>query len=354
MSNGRILATGAIDNVKGEKVFAAYPGVVINQGHSLEVAGYEEVLHDSLLRDFPIEVGFNTIEASGTVHVFNDQKKLPNNTMAMDPKLGVGTTTPDFGSTISDTDYGRDNFQNAVARMYGSRIQYDFFTMKMEQRYGSFEDLTVKDYNDMIVAFNKTKANDFFNGRSTALDDVSSTYKFETTGILSQITDSAAIADGVYIADAINTKIASLQSRLDYTGMPDVICMNAATYDLMVQEERGRANYLQEITSEIVPGWNVRAINTYAGVLPIMITPFIKPTVSGGTTTHTIVALNRKYIDKVWWINNGPMFVEFANPDQPLGNQRMLTDKQMMEYMSYILRFPYTGMHFKLTKAVTA
>jgi len=352
--NNRKLFMGAVDNVKGEKVFAAYPGVTINEKHSLEVAGYEEVLYDSLLREFPIEVGFNTIEASGTVHVFNEQKKLPNNTMAMDPKLGVGATTADFGSTISDTDYSRDNFQNAVARLYGGRIQYDYFTMKMEQRYGSFEDLTVKDYNDMIVGFNKTKANDFFNGRSTALDDVASTYKFETTGILSQITDTGAIADGVFIADAINSKIASLQARLDYTGMPDVICMNAATYDMMVQEERGRANYMQEITSDIVPGWNVRAINTYAGTLPIMITPFIKPTVVGGTTTHTIVALNRKYIDKVWWINNGPQFFEFASADQPLANQRLLTDKQMLEYMTYILRFPYTGMHFRLTKVVTA
>lgn len=354
MDKRKVLSGAVGYNGKGEQVFAAYPGVTINEGHSAEVAGFEEKLYDAQLRDFPIEVGFNTIESTGSTHVFNEQKKLPNNTMAIDPKLGVGTTTADFGSTISDTDYGRDNFQTVVPRTYGGRIQYDYFTMKMEQRYGSFEDLTVKDYNDMIVGFNKTKANDFFNGRSTALNDISSTYHLETTGILSQITDSSPIADGVYIADAINTKIASLQARLDYTGMPDVICMNAATYDAMVQEERNRANYMQEITSDIVPGWNVKAINTYAGTLPIMITPFIKPTVSGGTTTHTIVALNRKYIDKVWWIKNGPQFMEFASADQPLANQRLLTDKQMIEYMNYILRFPYTGMHFKLTKAITA
>lgn len=354
MNYNRDLAIGAIDNVRGAKIFAAYPGVVINQGHSLEVAGYEEVLHDSLLREFPIEVGFNSLESSGSVHVYNDQKKLPNNTMAMDPKLGVGSTTADFGSTITDTDYGRDNFQNVVARLYGGRIQYDFFTKKMEERYGSFEDLTVKDYNDMIVAFNQRKANDFFNGRSLALDDVSSTYKYELTGILTQITDSSPIADNVYISDAINTKIASLQARLDYTGMPDVLCMNAVTANMLVLEERERTGYHQEITTEIVPGWKVPAINTPAGLLPIMVTPFIKPSTTGGTTTHTIVALNRKYIDKIWWIQDSPMFMEFANPDQPLANQRLLTDKQMLEYSNYVLRFPYTSMHFKLTKAVTA
>lgn len=350
----RKLVQGAIGEHNGVKVFAAYPGVTINEGHSLEVAGYEEILYDAIKRDFPIEVNFNTKESSGTVHVFNEQKKMPNNTMAMDPKLGVGVSTPDFGSTISDTDYGRDNFQNAVARLYGGRIQYDYFTMKMEQRYGSFEDLTIKDYNDMINAFNKTKANDFFNGRSTALDDVSSTYKYELTGILSQITDSSPIADGVFIADAINSKIASLQARLDYTGMPDVLCMNAVTYDLLVQEEKGRANYMQDITAEITPGWSVPAIRTYAGTLPIMVTPFIKPTTSGSTTTHTIVALNQKYIDKIWWIQNGVQFLEFQNADQPLSNQRLLTDKQMLEWSSYILRFPYTGMHFKISKMITA
>lgn len=348
----RIIASGAVMEQNGGKVFASAPGVNVNQGHALIMDGYEPVLYDMMLREFPIGLTLNEIEATGPIHMWNEQRKIPNNTMAMDPKLGVGSTTPDYGSTISDTDYGRDNWLNAVPRLYGSRIQYDYFTLKTEQRYGTFEDLTVKDYNDMITMFVKTKANDFFNGRSTGLADTSSTYKFETTGILNQITDNGVIADGTYISNAINTKIAGLQARLDYTGLPDILCMNSATYDLLVNEEQTRSTYLQSITSEIIPGWTVPAIRSYHMTMPIMLTPFIKPVDNGSTITHKIVALNKSYIDKAWWFNNGPEFFEFANPAQPLGNQRLLTDKQMLEFSTNILRFPQTGMHFTLSKTV--
>jgi len=354
MSNGqRILAGGAVVQQNGGQVFASAPGVNVNNGHALIMDGYEPVLYDNMLRDFPIGLTLNEIEAAGPVHMWNEQKKIPNNTAAMDPKLGIGTTSANYGSLITDTDYGRDNWLSAVPRLYGSRIQYDYFTLKSEQRYGTFTDLTIKDYNDMISMFTKTKANDFFNGRSTGLADTSSTYKFETTGILNQITDVSAIASGTYMVNALQTKIASLQSRLDYTGMPDILCMNAATFDLLTQEEQARSTYVQSITSEIIPGWSVPAINSYIGKLPIMITPFIKPVTNGdATVTHSIVALNRSYIDKVWWFNSQPQFFEFANPNQPLGNTALLTDKQMLEFSTNILRFPQTGMHFIMTKTV--
>ena len=353
MDMNRILASGAITEQNGTRVFAAAPGVNINEGHSLIMDGYEPILHDMMLREFPIGLSLNEKKASGPVHMWNEQLKLPNNTVAMDPKLGIGTTTPDYASPIADTDYGRDNWKSAQPRLYGSRIQYDYFTMKMEQEYGEFEDLTIKDYNDMINMFTKTKANDFFNGRSTSLTDVASTYKFEHTGILSQITDNSAIDNAILIADALNTKIAGLQARLDYTGLPDVLCMNSATYDLLVKEEQKRENYVQNITSEIIPGWSVPAIRSYHMTMPIMLTPFVKPVDNGTTVTHKIVALNRSYIDKIYWINNGPQFFEFANPNQPQGNQRLLTNKQMLEFSTNILRFPHTGMHFTMTRTIT-
>jgi hypothetical protein len=135
--------------------------------------------------------------------------------------------------------------------------------------------------------------------------------------------------------------------------MPNVLAMNSATYDLLVQEELARSINVRQVEAEIIPGWKVPGFNSYIGNLPIMLTPFIKPTVSGTTTTHKIVCLNRKLIDKVWWISNGAQFFEFANPANPLGNQRLLTDKQMIEWSHYILRAPQTGSHFVLTKSVT-
>jgi hypothetical protein len=333
----------------------ATPGIDINNGHALVVSDYERVLYDYRLRNFPIDINVNSVRATGYPHSFNEQTKIPSNTTAVDPKLGFGTTVADYAkpSADLDTDYGRDNWKNAFVKAYASRIEYDYFTRKWEENYGAFEDLVAKDYNDMIVDYVKTTTNDFFNGRSTSLDDTSSTYKLEYCGILNQITDVSAISASTLIADALNTKIANLQARLDYDGMPDVLCMNSATYNLLVQEERARQNYIQQINSEIVPGWKVPSINLYHMNTPIMITPFIKPTTSGTTVTHKIVALNQSQIDKIWMFKDGPEFFDFADPNMPLGNTRLLTNKAMLSFQNYILRGPSAGFHFILTKDVT-
>jgi len=345
----KILATSSVNMDSG--IMAAAPGVNVNEGHALIVDQYEQTLYDYLKRDFPIGVKVNSVEASGPIHIWNEQKAIASNTVAMDPKLGVGATAPDYAKASLDQNYSRDNWLNAVPRLYASRIQYDYFSLRAEQRYGTFEDLTAKDYNDMFVDFAKVTSNDFWNGRSTGLADTASTYKLEYTGVLNQITDTSAIASGTNIADALNTKVASLQARLDYSGMPNVIAMNSATYDILCKQEQKNAHglYMRAVTTEIIPGVEVPAIHTYAGTLPVVLTPFIKPVAGTGKLTHKIVALNTSMIDRVWWFDNGPRVFEIANPNTPLANSRLLTNKMVLDFSTYILRGPQTGAHFILT-----
>ena len=353
MSNLRKVVSAALDTDNRGHIMAT-PGIDINQGHALVVSDYERVLYDYRLRDFAIDLNVNSVRATGYPHSFNEQTKIPSNTTAIDPKLGFASAAPaDYAKPTLDADYGRDNWKNAFVKAYASRIEYDYFTRKWEENYGSFEDLVAKDYNDMIVDYVKVTTNDFFNGRSTALDDTASTYKNEYCGILNQISDTAAITAGNNIADAINTKISTLQARLDYSGMPDVLCMNAATYNILVQQETARQMNVRDIKAEIVPGWKVPAINCYHMTMPILITPFIKPVVGGDTkVTHSIVALNQSMIDKIWMFKDGPEFFDFADPNMPLGNSRLLTNKAMLSFQNYILRGPQTGAHFKMTYTI--
>ena len=90
------------------------------------------------------------------------------------------------------------------------------------------------------------------------------------------------------------------------------------------------------------------------GVLPIVLTPFVKPEVgTDGKVTHKIVALNSSMIDRIWMFNDGPQVFEIANPDTPLANDRLLTDKFVMSFDNYIVHGAQTGAHFILTKTVT-
>lgn len=331
---------------------AGNPVTVYNEDHMAVVSDYDHVLHDYLKRDFSLGLKVKSVRASGYPHVFNEQMAIPENTTAIDPRVGFGTKdAPSYRPTKLANDYKRDNWKQAFCRAYATGIRYDFFTRQMEKNYGTFEDLTAKDYDDMFVDFARKTSNDFWNGK-TALD---ATDTFEYCGVLSQITDVSGIADNTTISDALNTKIANLMARLDYAGMPNVIAMNPATYDLLVKEEQKRSVYHREIQAEILPGVKVTGFYTPTGVLPIVLTPFIKPEVDASTkaVTHKIVALNTDMIDRIWMFNDGPKVYEIANPETPLANDRLLTDKFVLDFSNYIVHGAQTGAHFILTKKVT-
>lgn len=343
------LATGA--NGTPLAAEAGNPVNVINNGHTLVIGDYDHVLHDYLKRDFALTFKVNSVRATGYPHSWNEQLAIPQNTKAVDPRTGFGTAaSPSYRPTTLDENYKRDNWKNAFCRCYVTGIRYDYFDRNMERDYGTFEDMIAKDYSDMFVDFARKTADDFWNGKS-ALD---ATDSFEYSGVLSQITDVSAIADGTTISDALNTKIANMMARLDYSGMPNVIAMNPATYDLLVKEEQDRKFYVRPIQTDILPGVQVTGFYTPTGVLPIVLTPFIRPQVAeDGSVTHQIVALNTEMIDRIWMFNDGPQVFEIANPDMPLNNDRLLTDKFVMSFDNYIVHGAQTGAHFILTKKVT-
>ncbi len=328
---------------------ATNPITVQNEGHVLVIGDYDHVLHDYLKRDFALTFKVNSVEALGYPHVWNEQKAIPENTTAIDPRKGFGTAeNPSYRPTSLNADYKRDNWKQAFARCYVTGIRYDFMDRKMQERYGSFEDLLAKDYNDMFVDFSRKIANDFWNGTGT-LDGTAET-DLVYCGVLSQITDKTAITAGANIADALTTKIASLMARLDYTNYPDVICMNPATYDILLKQEQARNGYVKQIDTEVIPGINVPAFLTPMGKLPIVLTPFVKPKDNGsGKMEHQIVALNTSMIDKIYMFNDGPVTYEIANPDTPLANDRLLTDKFVMDFSNYIVHGAHTGAHFIMT-----
>lgn len=337
------------------KADATNPITVYNENHMVVVGDYDPVLRDYLKRDFSIGLKVNSVRASGYPHTWNEQKRMPSNTTAIDPRFGFGSAEngPNYRKETLDSNYDRDNWSTAFCRCYTTGIRYDFFSREMQNNYGTFGDLTAKDYNDMFVDFAKVTANDFWNGTTPLNSTSGSTWTYQ--GVISQIGagNTSAIAAGTKIADALVTKITNLMARLDYAGYPDVIAMNPATYDILIKEEQERQLYSRPIDVEIVPGVSVPGFYTPVGILPVLLTPFIKPeTGEGSKTTHKIVALNSKAIDRIWMFNDGPRIYEIATPEQPLSNPSLLTDKFILDFANYIVHGVSTGQHFILTKEV--
>lgn len=323
--------------------------------HVIVIGDYDHVLHDYLKRDFAIQFKCNSVKALGYPHYWNEQKRIPSNTQAIDPKMGLGTSTPSYRPAVADVNYDRDNWNHAFCRTYVTGIRYEYFDREMAKNYGSFEDLIAKDTNDMMVDFTKTTVNDFWNGKSDMKKNDSANLKY--SGIISQITDIGQIAFGDNIADSITTKITNMMARLDYTYYPNVLAMNPATYDLILKQEGARDVYSRPVDIDIIPGISVPSFYTPVGKLPIVLDPFIKPAVAesgpnSGKMVHQIIALNTDMIDRIWMFNDGPQIFNVENPEQPFNNDRLLTDMFILDFANYILQAPHTGAHFIMEYAV--
>lgn len=326
------------------------PNVNIDRGHTFVIHDFDKDLKDYQRRNFPMLEMIPSREAVNQPHVWNEQQAIPHNTEAVDPTKGVGTGTgkeASYKKKTLDENYKRDNWKQALVRMHITGIEYSWFDTKMQERYGSYiQDLLAKDLQDMFVDYNRTIADEFWNGDSPALDDTS---KWTYMGILKQITDNKdKVPAGTRIAQVLQTKIAKAQAQTVYLGSPNVICMNPITYDLLCQEEEKNANglYTRSITTEIVPGVEVPAIRTQIGTIPIHLTPFIK--VEG--TKHKIVALNTNMIERVWLFNPAPMMFVTQDPNQPLNNPALMRDKNLMNLDTYILYGAHTPSHFIIEK----
>ena len=332
------------------------PAVSINQGHTLVINDYDHDLKDYLNREFPLIFNVRSERATGFPHAWNEQKAIPHNTIAADPRIGSGDAgAPNYKIKTYDENYDRNNWQQALPRLHLAGIRYDFFNTKMQENYGSFnQDLIAKDNNDLFVDYTKTIHNEFWNGKATSLMDETN---WEYQGILSQITDVSEIPKGDTIAQALQTKIAQSVAQTKWLGAPKVIAMNPVTYDLSQREEqKNQYNlYSVPITTEIVPGIEVPAIRTQAGTLPVLLTPFIEveADTTAKTQKHKIVALNPDLISRVWLFFPNPVMFVTEDPANPIANPALSRDKNIMNFDTYILHAAHTPAHFILTKTVT-
>lgn len=351
--SGAYVFTGHVG--KELKAASNTPNVAINKNHTLVVQDYDHNLKDYLNRKFPIGVMCNSVRSTGYPHVWNEQKVIPKNTVAVDPQKGLGSDDAQnarYKLNTINSEYDRDNWNTALPRCHITGVEFSFFDTQMQKNYGSFdEDLIAKDTMDMFVDYERTIADEFWNGDSASLNDKN---KWTYMGILNQIKNKYAITSGT-ISDNIQSKIAEAQAQTIWLGRPNVLCMNPVTYDLLCKEEAKNEHNLYQmfVNVSIVPGVEVPAIRTQIGTIPIHLTPFIKVDKSGSTQTHKIVALNTKMIDRVWLFWDAPKMFVTQDPNQPLNNPALMQDKNLINFDTYILHGVDTPSHFILTKDVT-
>ncbi|MBV9528252.1 hypothetical protein, partial [Sphingomonas sp.] len=136
----------------------------------------------------------------------------------------------------------------------------------------------------------------------TAISD-SATASF--CGLLTQITNQATIGLGASIIDGLKAKIAAMYANPTKNPRPTAIYANPILCDLIDRE--AKAAHIDLRTMEVSAGVVVNAINTQAGVIPLIPEPFIAADAVGlygfaapgsGNSNYFAVIVTEKFIER--------------------------------------------------------
>lgn len=228
---------------------------------AIEVNRYETEIVDIIRRE---SVFLNRNEfspANGHPHRFFDQSAIATG----------GFTDP---RSISPSASGPTRNEKAVyLKAVTGQTNFGLFDVDVTRMQGQFAYLEAKDIDDITSGIVVTEASAVWNGTATAISD-SSTQSF--CGLLTQITNQATIALGASIIDGIKAKVASMMANTTEAPRPTAVYVNPILNDLIDRE--AKAAHIELKTMEVAAGVVVTAINTQAGVLPLIPDPYLPAT----------------------------------------------------------------------------
>lgn len=187
--------------------------------------------------------------------------------------------------------------KSAFIKAVTSGIKFSHFDMEVGAQQGQFPTLKSDDLTDMVNDVLTAQDSKLWTGADT---DLTSPTSNEYVGLLTQIKQTATIADSTRMAVAIRTEFARLAANKEKNVTPSLIVMNPLTLDLMEQEEEKTENHVKFYEVEAVPGIKVRGIMTCMGVIPIVTDPFLPVTTATNVATHKIVILSENLLRRFY------------------------------------------------------
>lgn len=255
---------------------------------AIEVNMYETEIADIMRRDAPMITRIDNVPANGHPHRFFDQTALAT----------AGFTDP---RTISPSATGPTRNERAVyIKAIAGQTNFGLFDVDVTRMQGQFAYLEAKDIEDITSACVVTAGTSFWSGAATGIGD-STTQDY--CGLLTQITNQATIGLGASIIDGLKTKVAQMVANKAKKVKPTAIALNPIAADLIDQEAKAQHISLKEVT---VAGVVVSALQTQAGLLPLIPDPYIAEDTSGqygfaapgsGNSNYFAVILSEKLIE---------------------------------------------------------
>lgn len=216
--------------------------------------------------------------------------------------------------------------KSAFIKALTNEIEFGHFDVEVGNQQGIWNGLTLDDIDEMVLDLLQVQDEKVWTGSDTSLTESTT---LEYMGLLSQITNTATIADTEKICDAIRTQIATMVADKKYNIRPSAVYVNPLTYDMIEKEEQARDNQHKNYTLEVVAGVKVPAIMTAAGMIPIIPDPYLPIEEVKGTDNkitgykHKIVLLDEKCIERHYVGSANPRIFGFGLQDESLAKKFM-------------------------------
>lgn len=228
---------------------------------AIEVNRYETEIADIVRRESVFLSRVEPMPATGHPHRFFDQTAIATGNFT---DVRTITATPS-GPTRTE----RSVYIKAVT----AQTNFGLFDVDVTRMQGQFASVEAKDLEDIVTGITITEASAVWSGTASAITD-SSTQSF--CGLLTQISNQYTIALGASIIDGLKAKVAAMVANPTQNPRPTAIYLNPILCDLIDRE--AKAAHIELSTVNVAAGVTVNAINTQAGLLPLIPEPFLTAT----------------------------------------------------------------------------
>lgn len=263
---------------------------------AIEVPMFEREITDLVRRTSVTLQRLPSVPATGHPHRYFEQTAIATGSFQDPRALGATATTPTRVERA------------AMIKAITAQTNLSLFDVEVTKQQGMFSQLEAKDILDIASGVTVTSAQAVWTGDDTSLTAPTT---LSYVGLLTQITQQSVIAPGASIIDGIKAEVAAMIGNPLYTNRPTAIYVNPILGDLIDREAKAANITLGSI--EVVAGVKVSAIQTQAGLLPLISEPYL-PAATGaawgfsappsGNKNYFAVILQEDMIERPY-VSNG-------------------------------------------------
>jgi hypothetical protein len=236
---------------------------------------FQKEITDTLRRSSVLEGRMTYTPATGDLSTYYEQNTI-NGGEAVDPRNITSTATSNPKTAHS-----------LKMKAITNQVNFGLYDNLLGKQQNNFPELRAKDLADMLNGVGLRHGKMLWRGTDTNLM-VPTTLQY--VGIPKQITNTFSVGIGASIVSAICAKVAAMIASEVYELMPTAIYIHPLALHYLAEEEKlasFNSTHIPNLSKVTIAGLSVQAIQTAAGVLPLIPEPFMPSTVNATRTENT-------------------------------------------------------------------